>query len=80
MTATTLRKNCMILLILLKKKVKAIYTLLENEIESNELEFDNSLKTELNKRINYYESGGKMISAEAAKKLINKTLQRHKAQ
>ena len=41
------------------KKVKAVYALLENDIEQEELEYTDEFKTELDKRYAYYKNGGK---------------------
>ena len=56
------------------KKIKAIYALVEDEIEQSELDYSDELKTELDKRFDDYKKGVKMISAGAAKKQINKIL------
>ena len=52
------------------KKVKAVYALLENDIEQEELEYTDEFKAELDKRYAYYKSGGKMVSAAEANKQI----------
>ena len=57
------------------KKVKAMYALLEDDIEQEEFEYSDELKAELDKRYAYYKNGGKMISAVEADKQINKILQ-----
>ncbi len=51
------------------KKIKAIYALLEDDIELSELNYSNKLKAELDKRFDNYQKGGKMINAISAKKL-----------
>ena len=56
------------------KKIKAIYALVEDEIEQAELDYSNELKAELDKRFNDYKNGEKMIGAAAAKRQINKIL------
>lgn len=57
------------------KKIKAIYTMMENEIEENELVYTTELKDELDKRYDDYKSGkAKMITAEESKKRIQKIL------
>ena len=43
------------------KKVKAIYTLFEDEIEQEE--YTDEFKAELDKRFEYYKNGGKMVTA-----------------
>lgn len=45
-----------------EKRVKAIYNLLEDEIEEIQQEYNEEFKAELDKRIDYFQSGGKMIS------------------
>ena len=60
------------------KKVKAVYALLENDIEQEELEYTDEFKAELDKRYAYYKSGGKMVSAAEADKQIKKLLQTSK--
>ena len=60
------------------KKVKAVYALLENDIEQEELAYTDEFKAELDKRYAYYKSGGKMVSAAEADKQIKKLLQTSK--
>ena len=57
------------------KKVKAVYALLEDDIEQEELEYTDEFKAELDKRYAYYKNGGKMVSAVEANKQIKKVLQ-----
>jgi endonuclease III-like uncharacterized protein len=52
-----------------EKKVKAIYTLFENEIEQD-MEYSDEFKAELDKRMEYYRNGGKMVSAAEMKKRL----------
>ena len=52
-----------------EKKVKAIYTLFENEIEQ-EVEYSDEFKAELDKRVEYYRNGGKMVNATEMKKRL----------
>jgi len=56
------------------KKIKAIYALVEDEIEQTELDYPAELKAELDSRLDNYKKGTKMIGASAAKKQINKIL------
>ena len=56
------------------KKIKAIYALVEDEIEQSELDYSDELKAELDKRFDDHKKGAKMIGAAAAKKQINKIL------
>jgi hypothetical protein len=57
------------------KKVKAMYALFEDDIEQEGVEYTDELKATLDKGYAHYKSGGKMISAAAADKQINKILQ-----
>lgn len=52
-----------------EKKVKAIYTLFENEIEQ-EVEYSEEFKAELDKRVEYYRNGGKTVSPIEMKKRL----------
>jgi hypothetical protein len=52
-----------------EKKVKAIYTLFENEIEQG-VEYSEEFKAELDKRVEYYRNGGKTVSATEMKKRL----------
>ncbi len=56
------------------KKVKAMYALLEDEIEQ-ELEYTPVLKKQLDRAVAHYKKGEKMISATATDKAIKKLLQ-----
>jgi len=53
-----------------EKKVKAIYTLFENEIEQSEVDYSDEFKAELDKRIEYYHKGGKTVSPTEIKKRL----------
>jgi hypothetical protein len=57
------------------KKAEAIYTLFEDEIEQDELEYTEDFKDELDKRYEYYQSGGEMITAKEAGEQIGEILQ-----
>lgn len=57
------------------KKVKAIYTLFEQEIEQEGVEYTNELKAELDRGYDYYKKGGKMVSGAQADKQIKAILQ-----
>ncbi|MDQ2719332.1 MAG: hypothetical protein M3Z26_06160 [Bacteroidota bacterium] len=57
------------------KKVKAVYALLKDEMEEDELEYSEDFKKELERRYAYYKSGGKMVSAVEAEKQISDILQ-----
>ena len=60
------------------KKVKAIYTLFEQEIEQEEMEYTQEFKEELDRRYAYYVNGGKMVSAATSEKQINELLRKGK--
>jgi hypothetical protein len=53
-----------------EKKVKAIYTLFEDEITRDEWEYTDKFKADLDRRYDYYKNGGKMISSAQADKEI----------
>lgn len=58
------------------KKVKAMYTILEEDIEDLTIEYPDELKNELDKRLENLKSGkSKSISAKESKKRINKIMQ-----
>jgi hypothetical protein len=61
-----------------EKKVKAIYTLFEQEIEEEEMEYTQEFKEELDRRYAYYVNGGKMVSAAASEKQIDALLKKGK--
>ena len=53
------------------KKVKAIYTMMEEEIKESAVEYTDEFKAKLDKRYADYKSGkAKMISAQESKKRI----------
>ena len=55
------------------KKIKAMYALLEDEIEQEGMEYSDDLKAELDKRFAGYKSGKvKMITAGESKKRVQK--------
>ena len=57
------------------KKVKAVYALLEEDMEQEAMKYTNEFKAELDERHSYYLSGGKMVTAENANKQIVRILQ-----
>jgi len=57
------------------KKIKAIYAIMENEIEESAVEYSDEFKKELDRRYAEYKTGkAKMITAEESKKRIQKIL------
>ncbi len=57
------------------KKVKAIYTIIEKDIQENDFEYPDELKNELDKRYAEYKKGtAEMITASESKKRIDKIL------
>lgn len=76
MTTATIRKKLVdYLQVADDKKVKAMYALLEDDIEQEKLEYIGEFKAKLNKGYAYYKTGGKMVGSEEADKQINKILQ-----
>jgi len=57
------------------KKAEAIYTLFEEEIETDEWEYTDAFKEELDERQQFYENGGELISADEANAQIKALLQ-----
>lgn len=58
------------------KKIKAMYIMLEDDIEEFSFEYSDELKNELDKRLEDLKSGkSKTISAEDSKKRIDKIIQ-----
>lgn len=57
------------------KKIKALYTIIEKEIQENEFEYSDELKDELDKRYSEYKNGtAEIITAAESKKRIEKIL------
>ncbi len=57
------------------KKVKAIYAIMENDIEESAVDYTDEFKAELDKHYADYKTGkAKMITAEESKKRIQKIL------
>jgi hypothetical protein len=74
MTTVAIRKKLVdFLKVADDKKVKAMYALLEDDIEK-ELEYSPALKKQLDAGVAHYKKGGKTISAAAADKAIKKLL------
>lgn len=53
------------------KKLKAIYTMVEDEIKETQVEYNDEFKAELDKRVSYYLNRGRMVSPNE----MNKRLQ-----
>jgi putative addiction module component (TIGR02574 family) len=57
------------------KKIKAIYTMMEEEIKESAVDYTDEFKAELDRRYKDYKSGkANMIIAEESKKRIDKIL------
>ena len=57
------------------KKIKAFYTIVQTDLEEEEVIYTSELKAELDKRQEDYRTGkSKMISSEESKKRIQKIL------
>ena len=57
------------------KKVKAIYTIIEKDIQGNDFEYPEELRNELDKRYKEYKNGtAEMITSSESKKRIEKIL------
>jgi len=57
------------------KKIKALYTIIEKDIQENEFEYSDELKSELDNRYSEYKNGtAEMITAAESKKRIEKIL------
>lgn len=76
MTATAIRQRLHNYLeIANEKKIKAIYTMIEEDIEDTLVDYTNDLKTELDKRLTDYQGGKmKMITAKDSKTRVAKLL------
>ena len=76
MTTVAIRKKLLSYLqVADDKKVKAVYALLENDIEQEEWEYSISLKNQLDEGYSHYQNGGEMISASQANREVKKILQ-----
>jgi hypothetical protein len=53
-----------------EKKLKAIYTMVEEEIAANTITYTAADKAEFDIRVNHYLNGGKMVSAAEMNKRI----------
>lgn len=58
------------------KKLKAIYTMMEEDIEKSQVAYTNDFKKELDNRYAYYKTGGKMITPAEANKQIKSITQK----
>jgi putative addiction module component (TIGR02574 family) len=57
------------------KKVKAIYAIMENDIEESAMEYNDEMKKELDNRYAAYKSGkATPVSAEESKKRVQKMI------
>jgi hypothetical protein len=79
MSTNTLRKKLQNYLeVADDKKIKALYAIMEDEIEESVGEYSDEFKKELDRRYAYYKSGGKMVSAEEVDRRIEKLLKSKK--
>lgn len=58
-----------------KKKLQALYTIFENEIEQDSWEYTDEFKAELDRRYEHYKNGGKMVTSVEADEEINQLLE-----
>ncbi|MEO5948712.1 MAG: hypothetical protein ABIP79_17990 [Chitinophagaceae bacterium] len=58
------------------KKVKALYVMVEDEIEKSTVQYNDDFKKELDRRYAYYKSGGKMVTATEANKQIQEIVKK----
>ncbi len=56
------------------KKIKAIYALVEDDLDQPELEYTDDLKTKLDVRLKSYKKKGKLITGETVANQISKLL------
>ena len=57
------------------KKIKAIYTIIQSEVDEHAIEYSDKFKKELDKRYDDYKNGkAKMLTAGESKKRIQKIL------
>lgn len=52
------------------KKLKAIYVMVEDEIKESVMEYSPEFKKELDRRVEHYLNGGKMVSAAEMNKRL----------
>lgn len=61
------------------KKVKAFYTMMEDDIKESGIEYTSALKKELDSQYESYKTGKtRMVTSGESKKRINKILKDHK--
>jgi len=58
------------------KKIKALYAIMEGEIEKSSEEYSDEFKEELDRRYAYYKSGGKMVGAAEVNKQIKEIIKK----
>jgi hypothetical protein len=77
MTTTAIRKRLhQFIETAAEKKLKAIYTIFEDDILKDEDKYTDEFKAELDKRHNYYKAGGKMVSAAQSDKRIRELIKK----
>jgi len=60
------------------KKVKAIYALVEDDIDNDALEYPSELKAQLDAAEAYYNGGGKMVTQTEMQRRLKKVLKANK--
>jgi hypothetical protein len=60
------------------KKVKAIYTMVEDDIKESAVEYSEEFKAELNRRVEHYLNGGKMVTPVQMRKRLKAILKKRK--
>ena len=53
------------------KKINAIFIMVEDDIKDSAVTYTEEYKAELDRRVDYYLNGGKMVSPEQMNKRIN---------
>ncbi len=62
-----------------EKKIKAIYTIFEDELVQDNWEYTDAFKAELDHRFDYYKNGGEMITGAEANKQIEELVNKGNA-
>ena len=73
-TATIRRQLHSYLEVAEDKKIKAIYTMMEEDIKESAVDYTDEFKAELDKRYEEYKKDGKVVTRKAMDKQIKKML------